>query len=91
MTTEIMLIISAIINAVLGWKLGGKQAAKSTENDTISRGADTLITASDRLIVRLEGRLDVMEKENIKLKDDVNNITVRLKVIESKCVGNCFI
>jgi hypothetical protein len=99
--TEILLAVSAIINAIMGWKLGGKQKAKNdeiqtkasskaTENDSIANGAERLIGTSERLMLRLEARLDVVEKENTKLKDDMNNVTVRLKIIESKCVGNCF-
>jgi hypothetical protein len=42
-TSEIIIGISGVVAASTAWFLGGKQVAKNSERDTLTKGADQIV------------------------------------------------
>lgn len=86
--TEILAGIITIVTGIVSWRLGGKQAAKSQTNDSITSGTDKIVDTSNKLIDRMESILKQEQERTSIEREHRENCESKLKAYEEKLKHN---
>jgi hypothetical protein len=83
-TSEIIIGISGVIAASTAWFLGGKQVAKNSERDTLTKGADQIVETSGKLLLTLEKMLEEEREHKKNCENSLAELKLRLDQLERK-------
>ena len=71
---EIVVATIGIVSTYVAWLLGGKQTAKNSKDDTLTRGADMIVESSQKLLQTLEKMLEEERQHRKSCEDSLREM-----------------
>ena len=75
---EIVVATIGVVSTYVAWLLGGKQNAKNSKDDTLTRGADMIVESSQKLLQTLEKMLEEERQHRQTCEDSMREMKLEI-------------